>query len=69
MLGEDPGLEELVHAVDGQEAGHISGQVLRYRHLPFENNNFFARYLTIRVNAEIRLSLFQISSLLHFLMI
>jgi hypothetical protein len=34
MLGEDPGLEELVHAVDGKEAGHISGQVLRYRHLP-----------------------------------
>jgi hypothetical protein len=68
MLGEDPGLEQLVHAVDGQEAGHVSGQVLRYRHLPFQNN-FFGRYLTIRVNAEIRLSLFQISSLLHFLMI
>jgi hypothetical protein len=54
MLGEDPGLEELVHAVDGQEAGHISGQVLRYRHLPFQNNNFFGHYLAIHVNAEIR---------------
>jgi hypothetical protein len=46
MLGEYPGLEQLVHAVYGQEAGHISGQVLRYRHLPFQNN-FFGRYLTI----------------------
>jgi hypothetical protein len=34
MLGEYPGLEELVHAVDRQEAGHISRQVLRHRHLP-----------------------------------
>jgi hypothetical protein len=43
MLGEDPGLEQLVHAVYGQEARHISGQVLCYRHLPFEINNFFGR--------------------------
>ena len=33
VLAEDAGLEELVHAVDGQEALDVGGQVAGHRYL------------------------------------